>query len=191
MSAVAAAQDRRVAIHVCGSVAAYRAYDVITALRKLGCEVRVAMTRGARHFVTETTLQSLSGHAVARTAWQATVDGHGMGHIDLAAWAQVHTVVAASANFIARAALGFADDAVTTALLASRAPLLIAPAMESAMWEHPATRANVQTLRERGVTFIGPVVGRLASGAEGNGRMAAVDDVVAAIVGALGQSTAP
>jgi phosphopantothenoylcysteine decarboxylase/phosphopantothenate--cysteine ligase len=63
--------------------------------------------------------------------------------------------------------------------------------MESAMWEHPATRANVQTLRERGVTFIGPVVGRLASGAEGNGRMAAVDDVVAAIVGALGQSTAP
>jgi phosphopantothenoylcysteine decarboxylase/phosphopantothenate--cysteine ligase len=190
MSAVAAAPDRRVAIHVCGSVAAYRAYDVITALRRLRCEVRAAMTRSALHFASEATLQSLSGHPVARTVWQATAEGHGMGHIDLAAWAEVNAVVAASANLIARVAHGFADDAVTTALLASRAPLLMAPAMESAMWENPATRANVETLRERGVTFIGPVRGRLASGAEGDGRMAVVDDVVAAIVAALGQSTA-
>jgi phosphopantothenoylcysteine synthetase/decarboxylase len=174
------AAGRRAAIHVCGSVAAYKACEVITALRKDGYEVRVAMTRSARRFITETTLQSLSGHPVARTIWQGEADGHGMGHIDIGSWAQAHTVVAASANLIARLAHGFADDAVTAALLATRAPLLIAPAMESAMWEHPATRANVQTLRSRGVTFVGPVHGRLASGAEGEGRMAEVDDVVAA-----------
>jgi phosphopantothenoylcysteine decarboxylase/phosphopantothenate--cysteine ligase len=180
---------RRVTIHVCGSVAAYRACDVITSLRKQGCEVRVAMTRNARHFITETTLQSLSGHPVARTVWQGSSDGHGMGHIDLASWAEVHAVVAASANLVARVAHGFADDAVTTALLASRAPLIIAPAMESAMWEHPATRANVETLRSRDVTFVGPVSGRLASGAEGEGRMSDVDDIVAAILAALDQPT--
>jgi phosphopantothenoylcysteine synthetase/decarboxylase len=183
----APAPPRRVAVHVCGSVAAYRACDVITSLRKQGCEVRVAMTRSARHFITETTLQSLSGHQVARTVWQGGSEGHGMGHIDLASWAEVHAVVAASANLIARLAHGFADDAVTTALLASRAPLLIAPAMESAMWEHPATRANVDTLRSRGAILVGPVRGRLASGAEGEGRMADVEEVVVAIVNALGQ----
>ncbi|HSP65680.1 MAG TPA: flavoprotein [Candidatus Deferrimicrobium sp.] len=181
----ASAAPHRVAIHVCGSVAAYRACDVITSLRKQDCEVRVAMTRSARHFITETTLQSLSGHPVACSVWQATSGGHGMGHIDLAGWAEVHTVVAGSANLIARLAHGFADDAVTTALLASRTPLIIAPAMESAMWEHLATRANVETLRSRGVTFVGPVRGRLASGAEGEGRMADVDQVVAAIRAAL------
>ncbi len=180
-------QAPRVAIHVCGSVAAYRACEVITSLRKQGCEVRVAMTRSARHFITETTLQSLSGHPVARTVWQASSEGHGMGHIDLASWAQAHAVVAGSANLIARLAHGFADDAVTTTLLASRAPLLIAPAMESAMWEHPATRANVETLRSRGVALVGPVSGRLASGAEGEGRMSDVADIVGAILAALGQ----
>lgn len=184
----APAPGRRVAVHVCGSVAAYKSCEVITALRKQGYEVRVAMTRSARHFITETTLQSLSGYPVARNIWQSRGDGNGMGHIDLGSWAEVHAVIAASANLMARLAHGFADDAVTAALLASRAPLLIAPAMESAMWEHPATRANVQTLRSRGVTFVGPVRGRLASGAEGEGRMAEVDDVVAAIVGALGDS---
>lgn len=184
MTATPAPQGR-VAVHVCGSVAAYRACDVITSLRKRGCEVRVAMTRSARHFITETTLQSLSGHAVARSVWQGGSEGHGMRHIDLASWAQVHAVVAGSANLIARLAHGFADDAVTTALLASRAPVLIAPAMESAMWEHAATRANVETLRSRGATIIGPVSGRLASGAEGEGRMSDVEDIVSAILGAI------
>ena len=177
---------RRVAVHVSGSVAAYKACEVITTLRKQGCEVRVAMTRSARHFITETTLQSLSGHPVARSIWQGRGDGHGMGHIDIGSWAEAHAVVAASANLIARLAHGLADDAVTAALLATRAPLLVAPAMESAMWEHPATRANVETLRSRGVTFVGPVRGRLASGAEGDGRMAEVEVVVAATRALLG-----
>ncbi len=180
--------QHRVAIHVCGSVAAYRACDVITSLRKQGCDVRVAMTRSAQHFITETTLQSLSGRPVARRVWQRDDDGHGMGHIDLAAWAEVHAVVAASANLIARAAHGFADDAVTAALLATRAPVIVAPAMESAMWDHPATQANVEALRSRGVTLIGPVRGRLASGVEGDGRLADVSDILAAILETLGEA---
>jgi len=169
--------DRRVAVHVSGSVAAYKACEVITALRKSGCDVHVAMTPGAARFITAVTLQSLSGHPVLDDAWEP-VGGHGMGHIELGAWAHVHVAVAASAGLIARLAHGLADDAVTTALLATRAPLLIAPAMETAMWEHPATSANVETLRSRGVRFIGPVSGRLASGADGVGRMADVAAVV-------------
>jgi phosphopantothenoylcysteine decarboxylase / phosphopantothenate---cysteine ligase len=171
------ASERRVAVHVSGSVAAYKACEVITALRKNGCEVRVAMTAGAPRFITSVTLQSLSGHPVLHDAWD-TLGGHGMGHIELGAWAHVHVAVAASASLIARLAHGLADDAVTTALLATRAPLLIAPAMETAMWEHPATAANVEMLRSRGVRFIGPVSGRLASGADGAGRMADVAAVV-------------
>jgi len=174
-----------VAVHVSGSVAAYKACEVITALRKEGCEVRVAMTAGARRFITAITLQSLSGHPVLEEAWEGTGTTHGMGHIDLGSWADVHVAVAASANLIARLAHGLADDAVTTAVLASRAPLLVAPAMETAMWEHPATRANVEALRARGVGVIGPVSGRLASGAEGEGRMAEVATVVDATLAQL------
>jgi phosphopantothenoylcysteine decarboxylase/phosphopantothenate--cysteine ligase len=169
--------DRNVAVHVSGSVAAYKACEVITALRKHECDVRVAMTPAAARFITAIALQSLSGHPVLEDVWEPSA-GHGMGHIELGAWAHVHVAVAASAGLIARLAHGLADDAVTTALLATRAPLLVAPAMETAMWEHPATIANVETLRSRGVRFIGPVSGRLASGSDGAGRMADVAAVV-------------
>jgi phosphopantothenoylcysteine decarboxylase/phosphopantothenate--cysteine ligase len=175
----------RVAVHVSGSVAAFKACEVITTLRKQGCEIRVAMTDGAQRFITATTLQSLSGHPVLDRVGEQAGGGHGMGHIELGAWADVHVAVAASAGLLARIAHGLADDAVTTTLLATRAPLLVAPAMETAMWEHPATRANVETLRSRRVRFIGPVSGRLASGAEGDGRMADVADVVEATLARL------
>jgi phosphopantothenoylcysteine decarboxylase/phosphopantothenate--cysteine ligase len=174
----AGVSDRHVAVHVSGSVAAYKACEVITALRKHECEVRVAMTPGAARFITAIALQSLSGHPVLEDVWDHDDRGHGMGHIELGAWAHVHVAVAATASIIARLAHGLADDAVTTTLLATRAPLLIAPAMETAMWEHPATRANVELLRARGVRFVGPVSGRLASGADGAGRMADVMAVV-------------
>jgi phosphopantothenoylcysteine decarboxylase/phosphopantothenate--cysteine ligase len=176
---------RNVAVHVSGSVAAYKACEVITSLRKREFEVHVVMTAGAQRFITAVTLQSLSGHPVLSDVWDEGSHGHGMGHIDLGAWADVHVAVAASANLVARLAHGLADDAVTTVLLATRAPLLIAPAMETAMWEHPATRANVETLRSRGVSFVGPVSGRLASGGDGEGRMAEVGAIVAAVVDAL------
>jgi phosphopantothenoylcysteine decarboxylase / phosphopantothenate---cysteine ligase len=181
----AESQAGKVAVHVSGSVAAYKACEVITALRKQGCDVRVAMTTGARRFITAITLQSLSGNPVLDDVWEKTGTTHGMGHIELGSWAEVHVAVAASANLIARLAHGLADDGVTAAVLASRAPLLVAPAMETAMWEHPATRANVEVLRSRGVEFIGPVSGRLASGADGVGRMADVAAVVEATLAQL------
>lgn len=180
-----ASRAPRVVVHVSGSVAAFKACEVITSLRKEGCEVRVAMTEGAHRFITATTLQSLSGHPVLDQVREESGDGHGMGHIELGGWADVHVAVAASAGLLARIAHGLADDAVTTTLLATRAPLLVAPAMETAMWEHPATRSNVETLRSRRVRFIGPVRGRLASGADGEGRMADVADVVEATLARL------
>ena len=178
-------QPRRVAVHVSGSVAAFKACEVITALRRLDIETRVAMTPGASRFITATTLHSLSGHPVLSDVWEEASSSHGMGHIELGAWAEAHCAVAASASLIARLAHGLADDAVTTTLLATRAPLIIAPAMETAMWEHVATAANVALLRSRGAAFVGPVSGRLASGAEGAGRMAPVPDVVEAVLHAL------
>lgn len=172
---------RRVAVYVGGSIAAFKAAEVVTLLRKGGAEVRVAMTAGAQHFVTPLTLQSLSGAPVATSVWEAPGVGHGMEHLDLSAWCEVQVAVAATADLIARLALGLADDAVSTTALACRAPLLVAPAMETAMWEHPATQSHVEVLRSRGATVIGPAVGRLASGREGAGRMVEAGDIVAAV----------
>jgi phosphopantothenoylcysteine decarboxylase/phosphopantothenate--cysteine ligase len=178
-------QGRRIAVYVSGSVAAYKACDVITALRKRGAEVRVAMTAGAQHFVTPLTLQSLSGQPVITDVFTATSGGHGMEHLVLSDWAELQVAVAASASLVARLALGLADDAVTTTALACRAPLLVAPAMETAMWEHPATRAHVETLSGRGALLVGPMMGRLASGREGLGRVAEPAEIVEAVAVSL------
>ncbi len=176
---------RRILVCVGGSVAAYKSGDVITLLRRRGAEVRVAMTDAATRFVGPVTLQSLSGHPVVADLWQSPEDGHGMEHLSLSAWAELQLCVAASADLIARLALGLAGDAVTATALACRAPLLIAPAMETAMWEHSATAGHVETLRSRGASFVGPVPGRLASGREGMGRMAEPADIVEAAVSSL------
>jgi phosphopantothenoylcysteine decarboxylase / phosphopantothenate---cysteine ligase len=176
---------RRVAVYVSGSIAAYKAGEVVTLLRKRGAEVRVAMTAGAQRFVTPLTMQSLSGHPVATSQWDAAGAEHGMEHLSLSAWCEVQVGVAATADLIARLAHGLADDAVTTTALACRAPLLLAPAMETAMWEHPATQANVAALQKRGATLIGPTTGRLASGREGAGRMAEPEEIVESIHAAL------
>lgn len=184
-SVAGAPPGSHVALYVAGSVAAYKAGDVVTGLRRHGAEVRVAMTRGATRFVTPLTLQSLSGNPVAADLFEATSGGHGMEHLSLSAWAEIQVGVAVSADLIAKLAHGLADDAVTATVLACRAPLLLAPAMETAMWEHPATRANVATLRERGVELIGPVPGRLASGHEGLGRMAEPPQIVEAVIARL------
>jgi phosphopantothenoylcysteine decarboxylase/phosphopantothenate--cysteine ligase len=176
---------RRVAVYVGGSIAAYKAGEVVTQLRKRGAEVRVAMTAGAQRFVTALTFQSLSGHPVAASVWDAPDAEHGMEHLSLSAWCEVQVAVAATADLIARLALGLADDAVTTTALACHAPLLLAPAMETAMWEHPATQANVGTLGQRGATILGPATGRLASGRQGAGRMVEPQEIVAAVEEAL------
>ena len=180
---------RRVLLHVSGSIAAYKACEIVTLLRKRGAEVRVAMTHAATRFVSPMTFQSLSGHAVAADPWEpgeGGVSAHGMAHLGLGRWAEVQVAAPASADLIARLALGLADDAVTATALACAAPLLIAPAMETRMWEHPATRANLATLRARGATVVGPLAGRLASGEEGMGRMAEPAEVVEACAALLG-----
>jgi phosphopantothenoylcysteine decarboxylase/phosphopantothenate--cysteine ligase len=195
-------EGRRVLVYVGGSVAAVKAGEVVTLLRRRGAEVRVAMTHSATHFVTPLSLQSLSGNPVVtdlfaaahgrRRVGGATAEGvaagHGMEHLTLSAWAEVQVAVAASANLIARLALGLADDAVTATTLACRAPLLVAPAMETAMWEHPATREHVETLTGRGAVFVGPVSGRLASGREAMGRMAEPAEIVEVVAALLAPS---
>jgi phosphopantothenoylcysteine decarboxylase/phosphopantothenate--cysteine ligase len=149
------------------------------------------MTRSGQRFVSAMSFQSLSGHAVATSLWAETAeasedagtrDDHGMAHIDLSQWAQLQVAAPASADLIARLALGLADDVVTATALACPAPLLMVPAMETAMWRHEATQAHVRTLRGRGARVLPPVAGRLASGRQGEGRMAEPSDVVAAAV---------
>lgn len=178
----------RILIGVGGSVAAFKAGDVISLVRQRGGEVRVAMSAAATRFVTPALLRAMSGHPVAASLWDAPEAEHGMDHLELAGWCELQAVVAASADLIARLALGLADDAVSATALACRAPMLVAPAMESAMWEHPATQAHCTTLVTRGVRVIGPVRGRLASGREGAGRMVDPDVIVAAIEESLGGS---
>jgi phosphopantothenoylcysteine decarboxylase/phosphopantothenate--cysteine ligase len=187
-------QGRRVLVYVSGSIAAVKAGEVVTLLRRRGAETRVAMTESATRFITPLALQSLSGNAVITDLFRGAHgrrpggrpgvaaddpgSGHGMEHLDLSGWAQLQLAAGASANLLARLALGLADDAVTAAALACRAPLVIAPAMETAMWEHPATREHVDTLRGRGAVLVGPVSGRLASGHEAMGRMAEPAEIV-------------
>ena len=176
---------RRVAVYVSGSIAAPKACEVVTGLRRLGAEVRVAMTEAGARFVSPMTFHSLSGNPVAVSVWDAPApgagQGHGMTHIALSGWAEVQVAVPASADLCARLALGLAGDAVTAAALACPAPLVVVPAMETAMWEHPATRGHLDTLRARGAGVVGPTSGRLASGREGQGRMAEPAAVVAAV----------
>jgi phosphopantothenoylcysteine decarboxylase / phosphopantothenate---cysteine ligase len=185
------AAERRVLVGVAGSVASFKACEVVTELRRRGISVRVAMTQAATRFVTPTLLRALSGHRVASSLWDdpASSAEHGMGHLELAAWCELQCIVAASADLIARLALGLGDDVVTATALACRAPMLLAPAMEAAMWEHPATQANCATLVTRGVRILGPVRGRLASGHEDTGRMVEPDVIVAAVEESLGAAS--
>ena len=171
---------RRVVVHVCGGIAAVKAPQLVTALRREGAEVRVAMTAAATSFISPLALQALSGHPVAHPLRGGAGAEAGMPHLDLAHWAEAHLVVPATASTIARLACGLADDIVSATLLASSAPRLLAPAMETGMWESAATQANLATLRARGAHLVGPTAGRLASGREGMGRMAEPEEILGA-----------
>jgi phosphopantothenoylcysteine decarboxylase/phosphopantothenate--cysteine ligase len=176
---------KRIAIGVGGGIAAYRAGDLARELRRQGAEVRMAMTRAAQEFVTPLTLQGLSGHAVFTDGFDVSQEAS-FGHLDLARWADAFVVAPATADLLARIAAGMANDAVTTSLLAFRGPVLLAPAMNTAMWEHPATQRNLATLRSTpNFAFVGPGVGPLADGDVGVGRLAEVSEIVAATAGLL------
>lgn len=173
----------RVLLAVCGGIAAYKACEVLRALQKSGCEVRVTMTEDATRFVGPVTFEALSGAPVATSLYD--YPGSGIPHISLAEWADVAVVVPATANVLAKMACGIADDCLTTTLLACACPVLVAPGMNVHMWQNPATQANVSTLRERGVRFVGPDSGRLACGEVGEGKLASVDEVVEAALALL------
>ena len=173
----------RVLLAVCGGIAAYKACEVLRALQKSGCEVRVTMTEDATRFVGPVTFEALSGAPVATSLYD--YPGSAIPHISLAEWADVAVAVPATANVLAKMACGIADDCLTTTLLACACPVLVAPGMNVHMWQNPATQANVSTLRERGVRFVGPDSGRLACGEVGEGKLASVDEVVEAALALL------
>lgn len=172
--------DRKPVILLCvsGSIAAYKAADIASGMVKRGWEVHVAMTRGAMEFITPLTLQTLSRNRVLTSVFEA--DGEWKPpHISLADRLSLMLVAPATANIIAELALGLASHPITEIALANRAPLLIAPAMNGKMWQHPATQQNVRLLRERGAHFAGPATsGMLACGYEGEGRLAPVEEIL-------------
>jgi phosphopantothenoylcysteine decarboxylase/phosphopantothenate--cysteine ligase len=178
-------EQRRILLAVTGGIAAYKAPELVRALRRAGNTVRCAMTSNAVEFVAPLALQAVSGHAV-RTQLFDPVEEGGIDHIALADWADLVVVAPATANILAKLANGLADDLVSTVALATRAPLLVAPAMNVNMWCHPATQNNVTALQQRGVRMIGPESGELACGWEGEGRMAepqAIADAAAWMAG--------
>jgi len=161
---------QRILLGVSGGIAAYKAADLVRRLREAGAEVRVVMTEGAQQFVTALTFQALSGQPVRTSLWDEAAEA-AMGHIELARWASRILIAPASANVIAQLAHGFAGDLLSTLCLASEAPIALAPAMNRVMWANAATQANVELLRSRGVTVLGPAEGDQACGEIGAGRM--------------------
>ncbi|WP_288321782.1 bifunctional phosphopantothenoylcysteine decarboxylase/phosphopantothenate--cysteine ligase CoaBC [uncultured Selenomonas sp.] len=171
---------RSIVLGVTGGIAAYKAVEIASRLKKAGAEVRVVMTRAAASFVAPLTFREITGQAVATSMWME-VPAHHVEHIALAELADLVLVAPATANFIAKAAAGIADDLLTTTVLATRAPLYIAPAMNTGMWENPVTQENVMRLRDRGVQVIPPAEGLLACGTTGAGRLPEPEEIVAAV----------
>lgn len=175
-------EGRRILVAVSGGIAAYKTAFAVRALVAAGANVRVTMTRAATQFVAARSFEAVSGHPVLVDLFGG---GGEVDHVALARFAEVALVAPATANLIARMAHGFADDAPTTVLLATEAPVIVAPAMNDAMWRNAATQANVETLRARGVTILPPAEGFLAEGYEGVGRMVEPDALVDAVAASL------
>ena len=175
---------RRVVLGVTGSISAYKAADLCSKLRQAGADVEVVMTPAAAQFVTPLTFQSLTGRAVVIDMFVAE---EAEAHVEVARRADALVIAPATADCIANLAHGQTPDMVTLTALATTAPVLVAPAMDSQMWAHAATQANVETLRARGVAFVGPMEGRLASGRVGAGRLAEPVQIVGALRALLGQ----
>ena len=189
--------EARVLLGITGGIAAYKAPELVRLLSKEGARVSVILTRNARRFVTRDALRAVTRGPVLGNLFEAEALGDGpwfpdtprsslgMAHIGMAREADLFLVAPATANLLAKYAHGIADDLLTTALLATRSPVLVAPAMNVAMWEHAAVRENVRILRERGVRFVDPEEGELADGEWGMGRMASLDAILAAARQAL------
>ncbi|MFA6903208.1 MAG: flavoprotein, partial [Gallionellaceae bacterium] len=162
-------KSKSIVLGLTGGIAAYKAAELARLLIKQGVDVQVAMTDGAGHFITHTTMQALTGKPVLSNQWDGS--GNGMAHINLSRAADAIVIAPATADFIARLAHGLADDLLSTMCLARNCPLLIAPAMNRQMWESAATQRNIAQLKADGVIVLGPDTGVQACGEEGMGRM--------------------
>ncbi len=182
-------KGKHLLLGVTGGIAVYKAVHLASRLTQLGAAVDVIMTEAATRFVAPLTFQAVTQRPVHVDPWQPIPDGAQarIAHVHLAREADLLIIAPATANTLARLAHGLADNLLTATALSCTAPWLIAPAMESHMWANPATQANVETLRRRGVTFIGPTAGHLASGAEGIGRMAEPEEILEAARTLLGR----
>ena len=175
---------REIVLGVTGGIAAYKSAELVSRLRHLGANVHVIMTRNATEFVSPLTFQTLSANQVVTDTFQAP-EYWNVEHVALAKLAEVFVIAPATANIMAKMAAGIADDMLSTTVLATKAPVLLAPAMNTGMWTAAATQANLRTLQERGIRFTGPDSGILACGDEGAGRMSEPEAIVEAIRGIL------
>ena len=173
-------RSKKLLLIVTGGVAAYKSPEIVRKLRSVGANVRVAMTSAAQEFVTELTFQAVSGQDVFTSLFVGETDS-GMGHIELARWADAIIVAPASADFISQIATGQAKDLASTICLASTSPILLAPAMNQQMWKNLATQANIKKLKQRGFLFNGPSSGEQACGEVGLGRLAEPETFVAVV----------
>ncbi len=181
----------RITVGVAGGIAAYKAAELVRTFVRQSAEVHVVMTASAQRFVQPLTFAALTGHRVFTGLWDEPIPQHaapeesGIDHIAEAQWADALVVAPATANILAKFAHGLADDFLSTLYLATTAPVFVAPAMNVNMWNHPATQANVELLRQRGVQIIEPGAGELACGMVGVGRMAEPESITAAVLAAL------
>ncbi|KXO06561.1 Phosphopantothenoylcysteine decarboxylase / Phosphopantothenoylcysteine synthetase [Moritella sp. JT01] len=173
--------NKRILLGITGGIAAYKCAELTRRLTEQGAEVRVVMTQSAQEFITPLTLQAVSGFPVSHSLLDPAAEA-GMGHIELAKWADLVLIAPATANFIAKFTAGIADDLLSTVCLATPAPIAIAPAMNQVMYQAPATQANLATLKQRAVPLWGPASGAQACGDVGPGRMVNPDELVTAIV---------
>ena len=173
---------------VTGGIAAYKAAELARELQRAGAEVQPLLTAAGERMVTAATFAALTGRRVPSSVWD---DPAGVEHVALARWGQVLVVAPATAHTLARLAAGLADDLLTNVALAFGGPVVVAPAMHTEMWEHPATRANLATLQGRGVLVVPPASGPLTSGDVGPGRLAELDDLVAGVAAALAGRAVP
>ena len=180
--ALAPLAGARVLLGVSGGIAAYKAAELARELMRAGATVQPVLTAGAEAMVSRATFAALTGRRVPASMWE---EPERVEHVALARWAQVLVVAPATAHTIARLAAGLADDLLTNTALAFPGPLVVAPAMHTEMWEHPATRANLALLRERGARVVPPASGPLTSGDSGPGRLAELPDILAAVAAAL------
>ena len=171
---------KHILLGITGGIAAYKTPDLVRKLTAAGAEVCAVTTEGAKQFVSTTALQAVSGRPVRDSLWDEAAEA-AMGHIELARWADLVLIAPATANCLAKLAQGTADDLLSTLCLATTAPLVVAPAMNVRMWQHPATEANITTLQSRGTLFLGPADGAQACGEYGPGRMLEPEEICSAL----------